>query len=81
MAVLAMVFSGAVLLLCALILAQRLTRGQASLQRTSQRRRPAQHCADGGEAGWLPLAVGGDSASDCGAADAGGGCDGGGGGD
>jgi hypothetical protein len=73
MAVLAMVLSGAVLIFCAVVFAQRLTGAP-------ERKRGCGDCAGGGTDAWVPATAGGDGA-DCSGADGGGGCDGGGGGD
>lgn len=74
MAVLAMVFSGAILVMCVVIVVQRLGR------RSPERRGVG--TAEGGSdgLGWFP-ATATEGRSECGGADAGGGCDGGGGGD
>ena len=72
MALLAMVFSGALLVFGIVILAQRLGRG-------SHERRVAAAGDGGGDLGWLPAATA-DSGSDCSGGDGGAGCDGGGGG-
>lgn len=70
MAVLAMVLSGGVLMFCAVVFAQRLTRGGEPHRK--------HHRFAHNESSWSSGGLDGDSASDCGGADGGGGCDGGG---